>query len=59
MPRTTRSKKSKVEEVEETDEIALKEKAKRLAGLIRHSKHFVVHTGAGISTSAAIPGTFI
>ncbi|XP_072167214.1 NAD-dependent protein deacylase sirtuin-6-like [Diadema setosum] len=31
------------------------EKAKKLAELVRDSRHLVVHTGAGISTAAGIP----
>ncbi|KAK4667725.1 uncharacterized protein QC764_001430 [Podospora pseudoanserina] len=38
----------------ETDQ-AISLKAKDIANLIKHSKHFIVFTGAGISTSAGIP----
>ena len=34
---------------------AVKEKAERLAQLIKESQYFVVHSGAGISTAAGIP----
>lgn len=33
----------------------LESKIRELADMIRISRHFVVHTGAGISTSAGIP----
>ncbi|KAL2196923.1 DHS-like NAD/FAD-binding domain-containing protein [Corynascus similis CBS 632.67] len=33
----------------------LEQKARQLADMIRQSKHFIVFTGAGISTSAGIP----
>ena len=33
----------------------LENKLDQLAGLVRRSRHMVVHTGAGISTSAGIP----
>lgn len=43
----------KVAEAErfETDR-AISLKAKDIANLIKHSKHFIVFTGAGVSTSA-------
>ena len=41
------------EKFEEPDIVA--EKANQLAEMIRNSQHFVVITGAGISTSAGIP----
>lgn len=37
------------------DESILTRKVKELARLVRASKHFVIYTGAGISTSAGIP----
>lgn len=37
------------------DELTVNEKCEKLAQLILASKHTVVHTGAGISTSAGIP----
>jgi formylmethanofuran dehydrogenase subunit B len=44
-------------EYEELDE-SLNKKIKELAQLVRQAKHAVVSTGAGISVSASIPGTF-
>lgn len=41
------------ERVEPTEDLALK--TAELVGLIRASRHMVVITGAGISTSAGIP----
>lgn len=38
----------------DSDEI-LESKLDELASLVRASRHLVVHTGAGISTSAGIP----
>lgn len=38
----------------DTDEV-VSTKVKELADLVRNSKYFVVHTGAGISTAAGIP----
>eukprot|EP01088_Endostelium_zonatum_P021155 TRINITY_DN8173_c0_g1_i1.p1 TRINITY_DN8173_c0_g1~~TRINITY_DN8173_c0_g1_i1.p1 ORF type:complete len:347 (-),score=75.89 TRINITY_DN8173_c0_g1_i1:8-1048(-) len=45
------------EEVKEYNEEnqVLKVKAKKLADMIKSSKHFVVYTGAGVSTAAKIP----
>lgn len=41
-------------ELSEAD-VVLDDKARQLADLIRSSKHFIVFTGAGVSTSAGIP----
>lgn len=58
MPRYRSSKHIEaLKEREEDDEKTVREKARALAQLIRTSGHVVVHTGAGISTSASIPGT--
>lgn len=40
------------------DEATLDHKTDVLVQMIKASKHFVAFTGAGISTSAGIPGTF-
>jgi hypothetical protein len=45
--------KEKQEFFDPTD--VLEEKAKKLADLIKKSKHFIAFTGAGISTSAGVP----
>jgi NAD+-dependent protein deacetylase sirtuin 6 len=37
------------------DEKTMKQNAKEIAKLIKMSKHCVVYTGAGVSTSAKIP----
>ena len=33
----------------------VREKVALLAGMVREARHVVVHTGAGVSTSAGIP----
>ena len=45
-----------VKEIEE-DAAALDQKTDQLVQLIKNSKYFVAFTGAGVSTSAGIPGT--
>lgn len=51
------SSKTSVERAKELqdDDATLIAKCKQLASMIRKSKHCVVYTGAGISTSAKIP----
>jgi thiamine pyrophosphate-dependent acetolactate synthase large subunit-like protein len=47
------TEKEKIEHFE--DEKTLKTNAKEVANLIKQSKHTVIYTGAGVSTSAKIP----
>lgn len=37
----------------------LAQKVKKVAAALRNAKHTVVYTGAGVSTSAKIPGEFL
>jgi hypothetical protein len=41
----------------EEDDAKLQRKAKLVARALQQSRHAVVYTGAGVSTSAKIPGT--
>lgn len=54
LPGTSHQSQAEIQEYEDSEE-TLDLKVKELAEFIRASKHAVVYTGAGISTSASIP----